>query len=177
MKTEYKIITGIVLLTLIIIVGGAWLSGSKTEQEQIRLSNSSLGEKIPIMTSNHIALGTPHEPYNTNPPTSGPHLGNQTAGAGIKTKPVADEIVVHSLEHGAVVVWHKNDIEQVELDKIRNAFNSASGKKIMMPRTDLDVPVALTSWGHILKLETVDEGKIIEFIETNSDRAPEKAPI
>ena len=47
----------------------------------------------------------------------------------------------------------------------------------MLPREDLDVPVALTSWGYLLKLETIDESKIREFIETNNDKAPEKAPI
>ena len=47
----------------------------------------------------------------------------------------------------------------------------------MLARKDLDVPVALTSWGYLLKLDTVDEATIKEFIETNNDRAPEKAPI
>ena len=61
---------------------------------------------------------------------------------------------------------------------MKNIYNEASaGKKIMVPRDDLDVPVALTSWGRLLKLQTIDEVKIKEFIETNNNRAPEKAPI
>ena len=47
----------------------------------------------------------------------------------------------------------------------------------MLARKDLGVPVALTSWGYLLKLQTIDESVIKEFIETNNDRAPEKAPI
>ena len=62
-------------------------------------------------------------------------------------------------------------------DKIAEAFNNSSGKKIMLARKDLDVPVALTSWGYLLKLQTIDETKIKEFIETNNDRGPEQAPI
>ena len=81
------------------------------------------------------------------------------------------------MEHGAAVVWYREGLEQAETDKIKRAFNSASGKKIMLARKDLDVPVALTSWGYLLKLQTVDEAKIKEFIETNNDRAPEKAPV
>jgi len=81
------------------------------------------------------------------------------------------------MEHGATVVWYKEGLEQNEVDKIKEAFNSSSGKKIMLARKDLDVPVALTSWGYLLKLETIDEGVIKEFIETNNDRAPEKAPV
>jgi len=68
-------------------------------------------------------------------------------------------------------------VKPSEIEKIKVAFNNASGKKIMLPRENLDVPVALTSWGYLLKLETVDEAKITEFIVTNNDRAPEKAPI
>ena len=47
----------------------------------------------------------------------------------------------------------------------------------MLARKDLDVPVALASWGYLFKLQTIDEATIKEFMETNNDRAPEKAPI
>ena len=84
---------------------------------------------------------------------------------------------LHSMEHGAVVVWYREDLEQSDIDKIKVAFQNASGKKIMLARKDLDVPVALTSWNYLLKLENIDTEKIKEFIETNNDRAPEKATI
>ena len=72
---------------------------------------------------------------------------------------------------------YKDDLEQSDIDKIKEAFNNSSGKKNNVGSKDLDVPVALTSWGYLLKLQTIDEVKIKEFIETNNDRAPEKAPI
>lgn len=176
MKTEHKVIGVVVILTLIIVIGGSlWSSkeGSKTAE---KLSKSMVGEKMPDLGRQHVAKGAPHSAYNSNPPTSGPHWVG-VAGPGIKSEPVPDELVLHSMEHGAVVVWYKEDLEQSEVDKIREAFNSSSGKKIMLPRKDLDVPVALTSWGYLLKLEMVDEAQIVAFIETNTDRAPEKAPI
>ena len=158
-------------------MGGLWLSGSQANKNKEKLSKPLIGEKITEMKSPHIKLGELHEPYNSNPPTSGPHIGDDVAGPSIKDKPVADELVVHSMEHGAVVVWFRESLEQGEIDKIKQAFYNSSGKKIMLPRKDLDVPVALTSWGYLLKLETIDAEKIKEFIETNNDRAPEKAPI
>lgn len=177
MKTEHKVIIGIVFLTLLIIVGGSYWSSSQSTSSKERLEKPLLGEKIPEMTTSHVARGKEHEPYNSNPPTSGPHYGDGTAGPGIKNEPVSDELVLHSMEHGAAVVWYREGIDQVDLDKIKEAFNNASGKKIMLARKDLDVPVALTSWGYLLKLETIDEIKIKDFIETNNDRAPEKAPV
>lgn len=177
MTTEHKVIGGIVLLTLVIIVGGVWLSGSRATKNKERLSKPLIGEKIDEMSPIHVARGKSHEPYNSNPPTSGPHWGDGTAGPGIKNEPVPDELVLHSMEHGAAVLWYRADLPQNDMDRLKKVFSEASGKKIMLPRKELDVPVALTSWGYLLKLETINEAKIKEFIETNNDRAPEKAPI
>jgi len=176
MTTEHKIIGGVVLLTLVLIIGGAWLADKSGSKDRERLDKSPMGEKIADLGAQHVKEGESHEPYNSNPPTSGPHWVG-VAGPGIKSEPVPDELVLHSMEHGAAVVWYREGLEQSELDKIKEAFNDASGKKIMLARADLDVPVALTSWGYLLKLETIDTEKIKEFIETNNDRGPEKAPI
>lgn len=177
MKTEHKVFIGIGLLTLIIMGGGVWWSSKEGTKTTEKLSKALMGEKIADMGAVHVARGKPHEPYNSNPPTSGPHFGDGTAGPGIKNEPIPDELILHSMEHGAAVVWYKDDLPQNDVDKIKVAFNNSSGKKIMLARKDLDVPVALTSWGYLLKLQAVDEAKIKEFIETNNNRAPEKAPI
>lgn len=177
MKTEHKIIGGVVLGTLALVVVFSLSANKKVVEEKARTSNAPLGEKIEEMKSPHIKLSDSHEPYNSNPPTSGPHIGDDVAGPGVKDRPVADELVVHSLEHGAVVLWYKDDLKQEDVDRLKKVFNEASGKKIMIPRQNMDTPIALTSWNYILKLEAVDEVKIKEFIETNNDRAPEKAPV
>ncbi len=176
METDKKVVIGIVLLTLVIIFGGTWLSSKKGVADRERLSKPLVGEKIALLESSHVLEGQPHQAYNSNPPTSGP-MWSGVAGAGIKSEPAPDELMVHSMEHGAAVVWYKEGLEQGEVDKIKKAFFDSTGKKIMLSRKDLDVPVALTSWGYLLKLQTVDESKIKEFIETNNDRAPESAPI
>ena|SRR3989344_3006076 len=176
MKTEHKVFIGIGLLTLAIIVGGTWISSKSSVTNSARLSNPMMGEKMADEGAVHVARDKSHVAYKTNPPTSGPHWAG-VAGAGIKGGLVPDELVLHSMEHGAAVVWYREDLEQGEIDKVKEAFNNSSGKKIMLARKDLDVPVALTSWGYLLKLDTVDEIKIKEFIETNNDRAPEKAAI
>ena len=176
MTTENKVIGGIALLTLAIIIGGIWLSGKEGEKNQEKLNKPMMGEKMQDEGALHVAEGKPHVAYNSNPQTSGPHWAG-VAGPGIKYEPVPDELVLHSMEHGAAVVWYREGLEQSDMDKIKEAFNNSSGKKIMLARKDLDVPVALTSWGYLLKLDTVDGAIIKEFIETNNDRAPEKAPI
>lgn len=173
MSTEKKVIIGIGLATLLIISGGILLLSS----EDKRLNSSLMGQEVKIEGRSHVPNGTEIQ-YNSNPPAGGPHYGT-TAHAGIydKDKAPADGYLVHSLEHGAVILWYKSDLLQDQVEKLKKIFNESSGKKIMVQRKNLDMPVALTSWGWILKLKAIDEAKIKEFIETNSNRAPEKAPI
>ena len=177
MTSEQKVIGGIGLLTVVILVGGVWFLTAQGAKEQEKLSKGLLGEKIADMGAPHVARGQTHPAYNSNPPTSGWHWGDGTAGPGIKDQPVPDELVLHSMEHGAAVLWYKDGLPQADVERLKKVFNDASGKKIMLLRKDLDVPVALTSWNYLLKLKSIDEGQIKTFIETNNDRAPEKAPI
>ena len=176
MNTEKKVIGGIALLTLAILVGGVFLLAKQDEKEQKKISTPLMGEEFPT-SAQHVPRGEKHEAYNSNPPNSGPHWGDGVAGPGIKDQPVPAELIIHGMEHGAAVVWYKDDLPASDVERIKTAFNNATGKKIMNPRKYLDVPVALTSWGRLLKLQTIDGNKIKEFIETNNDRAPEKAPI
>lgn len=176
MKSELNVILGIVFVTIFVIASGYWLFGSTTKVATVRDTESLMGEQMPDLGGIHVAEGNEHPAYNSNPPTSGWHWEG-LAGAGIKDTPVPDELLLHSMEHGAVVVWYRDNLEQNEIDTIKEAFNSASGKKILVPRKDLDVPVALTSWGYLLKLEEIDQSTIIDFIETNNNKAPEDEEI
>lgn len=177
MTTEHKVIGGISLATLVILIGGVMLMTSQDTKKAEKEAKSFVGQKIDDMGSLHIQRDDSPGEYNSNPPTSGPHFGDGVAGPGIKDKPVSDQLVLHSMEHGAAVLWYKDNLPQADVDKLKQVFNDATGKKIMLPRKNLDVPIALTSWNYLLKLKSIDEKQIKAFIETNNDRAPEKAPI
>ncbi len=176
MTSENKIMGGIILVSLVVLVGGAFMFNKNEVKITKKLKMGLMGEKIPDQGAIHVKKGAMHEKYNSNPPTSGPHWAG-VAGPGIKNTIVPDELMLHSMEHGAAVVWYQNTLSKEDINKIKVAFKSASGKKIMLPRKNLNVPVALTSWNYLLKLKNIDTGIIKEFIETNNDRAPEKAPI
>lgn len=176
MKTEHKVFIGIGLLTLIIIVGGTWLSSSQAASDQVRLSKPLVGETVANQGQDHVP-DTTKVSYDSNPPTSGPHYVNSKP-AGIYDKPVPDGNLVHSMEHGAVIIWYQSNLPQDQINQLKNIYNSVGiSKKIMVPRDNLDVPVALTSWGKVLKLQTIDEVRIKEFMQTNNDRGPEQAPL
>ena len=48
MTTDKKVIVGIVALTILIIVGGVWLSGNKSAKNNEKLSKVMMGEKSQI---------------------------------------------------------------------------------------------------------------------------------
>lgn len=172
--TDAKIIGGIGMLTLILLIGGVWFMSSRDAKEQEKLNKPLLGREIKVQGSNHIKPGESHADYNSNPPTSGP-MYDDVSGPGFHDSEVPDEKAVHSMEHGAAIVWYKADLPKNKVEKITKAFQNASGKSVMLPRKNLDTPIALTSWGRLLALKTIDAATIKEFIETNNDRAPEKS--
>jgi len=132
---------------------------------------SILGEEIPEQGRNHISQGsTQHGPYNSNPPTSGPHWP-QPAQCKIYTEEIADESVIHSLEHGAVWVTYKDNGELG--DNLTALVENNSTKVILSPRSENDSAVAVVSWGRILKLEGFDEQQIDEFINVYRNSGPE----
>jgi uncharacterized protein DUF3105 len=60
----------------------------------------------------------PLETYPSVPPTSGPHA-DTTLGAGVYDDPPAVDRVLHSLEHGAAVIWFDPDASSETIDEIR----------------------------------------------------------
>lgn len=192
MNTQAKVIGAIGILTVIILVGGVWVLGSQNAKEQTKLAKPLAGEVIADQGANHVPAGTKVE-YNSNPPTSGPHYATSQP-AGIYDSEIPDGNLIHSMEHGAVILWYKPAIvgasqeatesssaaglSKPDIDRLRQIFSSVPvSKKIMVPRQNLDVPLALTSWGRLLKLRAIDEAQIKNFMETNEDRGPEKAPL
>lgn len=175
MTTENKIFGLIVFSTILILFGGVFfLSKQQTEQTN-REETPFLGEEMQSEGANHVPEGTSIK-YNSNPPHSGPHYG-KTAHAGVYDKAPEDGYLVHSLEHGAVILWYRDDLPKEDVEELKKIFEKMSGKTIMTSRKEIDVPVALTSWTRILKLEKIDEKSILEFYEANYNRAPENAPI
>lgn len=171
-STEHKILIGIGVATIIILLGGIFLLSKQDE----RLSRILMGQEIKEEGRNHVPEGT-QITYNSNPPSSGSHYGI-TQHAGVYDKPPADGYLVHSLEHGAVILWYNpKQLSKDQVEQLKNIFNRTSGKGIMTPRESMDVSVAVSSWGRVLKLKTIDEKQIKAFFDTNINRGPEQAPI
>ncbi|MBI3464797.1 MAG: peptidylprolyl isomerase [Planctomycetes bacterium] len=111
----------------------------------------------------------------TNPPTYGPHHGGPSGPiqpTGVYTVPKDDEDLAHNLEHGHVWISynpaHMSANDVARLERIVRSFGPESGV-ILTPRAENpdDNPIALVSWGHLLRLIQSDRAQVVDFILTN----------
>lgn len=131
------------------------------------------GETIEAINQEHIAQGsTEHEPYNSNPPTSGWHWP-EPARCMAYPSPMPDEQLIHNLEHGAIWISYKLAVDQPTKDKLNDFVNRYSNI-LITPRDQNDSNIALAAWGKLLKLDSYDEGQIISFINAYIDKGPER---
>lgn len=138
------------------------------------------GMALPSQGNQHVGgLDTPHVPYNSNPPTSGPHLPF-LAPWGIHRSPIPKELQVHNLEDGGVVIQYNckecpelvQKLEalvqayqkQAEEEKKKNGFTRHE-HLVLAPYPGMDTTIALTAWGRIDKLKEYEEKRIKAFIE------------
>jgi len=120
---------------------------------------SEVGQAVPVLT----ALHAPPYSYNTRPPTSGNHLA-ALGPYGISATPLQAELVVHNMEHGAVVIWYQpGDVDLA--DQVRRVVRELGGRCLVAgPYYDMDYKVAVTAWGRLLGLNTFDTDSIRAFV-------------
>jgi hypothetical protein len=112
----------------------------------------------------HIQAATdPHEPYNTDPPTSGPHLP-YIAPWGVHTRPIPPELQVHNLEDRGVLVQYNCQCPEL-VEKLTAIVRGYDKYVILAPYPHMARRIALTAWTRIDTFDEFDEGRIRRFIE------------
>lgn len=146
-----------------------------------QLSQPLPGQAAADLGRGHVVVGTKVE-YNSNPPTSGPHYAEWTR-AGIYDEPIEDGYLIHSLEHGYIIISYNCERLTANSERECGDFKArlkeiaedlGIKKLIVIYRPALDVPLALTAWAHLLKLEAIDEKQIRDFVNTFRNAGPEQ---
>jgi hypothetical protein len=122
------------------------------------------GVAVEAQGNAHIATeSTPHTAYNTDPPTSGPHLP-YIAPWGIHTSPVPRELQVHNLEDGGVMVQYNCECPEL-VARLRAIVQRYDKQVILAPYPGMKSTIALTAWGRIDRFDDFDEKRIVQFID------------
>ena len=123
------------------------------------------GTQFPDQGNRHIASAeTPHEPYNSEPPTSGPHLP-YIAPWGVHTRPIVRELQVHNLEDGGVMVQYNCECPAL-VEKLKAIVQRYDRFVILAPYPGMKSTIALTAWTRLETLDELDEARVTRFIES-----------
>ncbi|MDQ3941341.1 MAG: DUF3105 domain-containing protein [Actinomycetota bacterium] len=122
----------------------------------------------------HIEVGAPHEPYNSDPPTSGPHF-EIPADTGFYPDALPPEQLIHNMEHGQIIIWYDPDLPETDIDQIEALVDKESGSTVASPYTGVEDPFGLvvTAWRNSMSCELVSEEAINEFRAQFQGRSPE----
>jgi len=163
----------LVLVVTVVVVSNK--KDAKADQNRITAGSCTYdtrADRIDPPPNNHV----PPASYEVDPPAGGNHDPSPAAaglydGAG-QTTP-GDAQLVHSLEHGFVVIWHRPDLSQKDLAAVHGVFDDHPDDVIVVPRASLKVKVAATSWGRRLLCGEVEPERLSEFVDLYRNKSPE----
>ena len=149
-----------------LVVGGAVAAGIVVFLAFYLWAGTRPGQFVKSLGNDHLkSAEDKHVPYNSVPPTSGPHLP-VIARWGIHAEPIPNELQVHNLEEGGVLVQYNCPQECPELvAKLRAIVLRFDTQVILAPYPGMDSRIALTAWSRIDKLDQFDEKRIVRFIQ------------
>ena len=194
-----------IILTVVVFVGHAAAADAAKPAAKVEKPDGKPGRAVETLGNEHVqSPSAPHVPYNTSPPTSGPHL-MWVAKWGVHKTPILRELQVHNLEDGGVAIQYKCDagcpelvaklegiaaryVEKADADRKAmgppkdpaRPMRSKYDHLIVAPYPDMERQIAVTAWGRIDAFDGFDDARITRFIESfigiDHHPAQEKAP-
>lgn len=174
-RTRRYVTMGVIAL---LVVAAIALAAGPLSSVMGRGGAAAQGTQYANLGQSHVNRGVPHAPYNSNPPTSGPHYPDW-ASWGVKDQPQPDEMLVHNLEHGGVVVQYNCADGCPELAaQLRDVVAGYRSKVILAPRPNPEVPcrITLSAWTWLDCFNDFDAARINAFISAHKDKGPELVP-
>jgi hypothetical protein len=135
----------------------------------------------PVVAGDHVREGTAVA-YCTNPPSSGAHYAVWAAFKEYAA-PVEMPYLVHSMEHGAVVLFYKCETAcpeiVAELRRLKDAMpkdplcNDVNARIILAPSSTIPSRIAAAAWGATYTADCVDAPSLDAFMRERYAKGPE----
>ena len=145
-------------------------------------------ESFPAKSREHLADLSQQVKYASKPPTSGQHYQVPAEDGAYEDPPDPKELV-HTLEHGRVIVWFKRSLPADQRAALKKYYDVDSYQMVLVPdTTGMKYAVAVTAWnrdpqpngtGQLLGcMQFGDEifTAIESFKDENRSRGPEPVP-
>lgn len=116
--------------------------------------------------------------YERTPPLSGPHADDWVE-AGFYEERREPERLVHTLEHGGIVVYYRpdalTDTARSDLQERADTYTGTFAPFVAAPalRDDPPAPYTLTAWRRRLRLDAYDPEAVTAFLAEYLGRGPE----
>jgi len=185
-RTMRKVWVSVIALVIVggivaaVMVSGGNRGALVAEVDELAASaGCSEVQNLPVEGREHIQPPEIVE-YDTNPPTSGNHYGNW-GNTGVYTTPLQDEIQVHNLEHGHVIVQYTTDLDVETVELLEGVVGEDDAWSIIAPRPGMDVPLAFTAWQSLSRCDAPGDSGAVEgfardFIAAYKQKGPETIP-
>jgi hypothetical protein len=145
-------------------------------------------KSFPAKSREHLADLAQTVKYASKPPTSGEHYQAPAEDGAYEDPPDVKELV-HTLEHGRIIVWFKKGLPADQRAALKAFYDEDTYQMVLVPdTTGMPFVVAATAWnrdpqpngtGQLLGCAKYDDAiftAIESFKDENRSRGPEPVP-
>jgi hypothetical protein len=127
--------------------------GSISEQNVFDLDQAASAAGCELKSNRATSRDHTQDPnenvkYPENPPTSGKHYEVPAEDGLYNGAPPPDTALVHSMEHGRVIIWAKTSMPADARAQLRALMDDDDYQMILVRRADMPYAVAATAWNH-----------------------------
>ena len=116
-------------------------------------------QEFEVGTAHHVAGDVE---YSQTPPVGGDH-DSAWQNCGVYREPVREEHAVHSLEHGAVWITYRPDLDDESIQALEERARGET-HVLVTPFEGLRDPVVLSAWGRQLAVDSAEDERIDAFV-------------
>lgn len=164
-RRRTAIITGVSVLVAGGLIGATAVVLVREERRDAEVAQAAARDIEGVATFGDLTANHVQEPvqYAQTPPVGGDHAGTW-ANCGTYAAPIANELGVHSLEHGAVWITYSPDLPAEQVQRLADlAENNAY--VLLSPFEGLQQkPVVASAWGTQLTLQAADDPRLEHFV-------------
>ena len=149
--------------SVILALGGASLAGCGATNDADSGCGQPFREPLNANSLQHI-IDPKSASFDTDPPTSGPHLFSSTA-RGLVDRQLLPAEQVTILEAGDVLVQYRDAADADAVQRLRQT------NVTIAPNSTLKQRVVATAWTYKLECATIDEPSLQKFIAAHKGKA------